>query len=113
MKITRRVTIEVDRVKITVPRSAEWPSWCEICQAASEFLEPEDAAKLVLALSPPEMTRPETDLHFYHRPHSRPLTCLNSIIQAGGRSKTSVRRLADSGLTIRDSPAANDPEEDQ
>jgi hypothetical protein len=82
MKIRRKVTIEVDRIKITVPhRAAESPSWCGICQAKAEFVEPDEAARLVNALAAKGVTVVEGDLHFYHPAYSRPLICLNSIIK--------------------------------
>lgn len=81
MRIKRKVTIEVDRVKITVPHRAESPSWCGICQAKAEFLEPDDAAKLVMALTAQGLTVVEGDLHFYNPANSQSLICLNSIIK--------------------------------
>ncbi len=81
MKIKRKVTLEIDRVKITVPHRAEGPSWCDICQAKAEFLEPNDAARLVMALAAQGVTVVEGDLHFYHPTYCKPLICLNSIIE--------------------------------
>jgi len=86
MKIKRKVTIEVDRVRITVPNRSESPSWCGICQAKAQFVEPNDAAKLVMALAAQGVTVIEGDLHFYHPAYSQPLICLNSIIKDTGNS---------------------------
>lgn len=80
MKIRRKVTVEVDRVKITVPHRAERPSWCGICEAKADFIEPNDAAGLITALAAQGMKVVEGDLHFYNPAHSLPLICLNSII---------------------------------
>jgi hypothetical protein len=81
MKIKRKVTVEVDRVKITIPHHTGTPSWCGICQAKAEFVEPNEAARLVMALAAQGMTVVEGDLHFYHPAYSQPLICLNSIIK--------------------------------
>lgn len=81
MKIKRKVTVEVDCVKITVPHRTVGPSWCGVCRTTAEFLEPNDAARLVMALAAQGVTVVEGDLHFYHPDYSEPLICLNSIIK--------------------------------
>lgn len=81
MKIRRKVTIQVDRLKITIPNRPENPSWCEICESTAEFLDAGDAAKLVSALVAQGIAIVEGDLHFFHPPHSGPMICLNSIIR--------------------------------
>lgn len=81
MKIKRKVTVEVDHVKITIPSRKTGPSWCGICRTTAEFLEPNDAARLVMALAAQGVTVVEGDLHFCHPEFSQPLICLNSIIK--------------------------------
>lgn len=80
MKIKRKVTVEIDRIKVTVQHRPEAPTWCGICRTKAEFLEPGDAARLVTALAAQGITVSEQDLHFFDPGDSRPLICLNSII---------------------------------
>lgn len=80
MKIKRKITVEVDRLKITVPHYPGNPGWCGICRANAEFVEPNDAARLVMELAAQGMKVVEGDLHFYNPDHTRSLICLNSII---------------------------------
>jgi hypothetical protein len=81
MKIKRKITVEMDRIKITIPHRAEGPSWCGICQAKAQFVEPNEAARLVMALAAQGVTVVEGDLHFYNPAYSKSLICLNSIIK--------------------------------
>ena len=80
MKIKRKVTIEMDSIKITVPNRAVGPTWCEICQSEAEFIEPNDAARLVMALANQGVAVVEEGLHFYSPAYSQQLICLNSLI---------------------------------
>lgn len=81
MKIKRKITIEVDRFKVTVPHHPENTGWCGTCRAEAAFVEPNDAARLVMELAAQGLNLVEGDLHFHNTDHSQSLICLNSIIQ--------------------------------
>ncbi len=80
MKIKRKITVEIERVKIKI-RPAVSPTWCEICCAKAEFIEARDAAGLMPVFAERGVGIAERDLHYYHPPDSRPLICLNSIMK--------------------------------
>jgi hypothetical protein len=71
------LTIELERVRVITNNPGRRVLFCEACQATSQFVDTEEAVKLVKLF---EINTPET-FHFYQTAEKKLFVCLNSIFE--------------------------------
>lgn len=86
MKLKRTVTIEFDRVKITLSYNHKCCMFCSICRSESEFISQTEAVELLKILNAQGLFINSKNLHFYQPNRTETFVCLSSIIKQQNQS---------------------------
>lgn len=86
MKLKRTVTIEFERVKITLSYNHKCCMFCSLCRSESEFISHTEAVEVLKILNTQGLFINSKNLHFYQPDPKEIFVCLSSIIKQQNQS---------------------------